>query len=88
MAADTRAVLTPVVCPIIEGDWESVRVLVSKADRKIRQVALSQHAWSQLLDCDAGECPLSNGHPEVYVSLNSHANYATASPAYVYAQVP
>ncbi|GAB4821546.1 hypothetical protein N2152v2_008592 [Parachlorella kessleri] len=74
------------VCPlgIHEGDWEFVSVLACKADGSLKQVAYSQHAWNEVLDCEAGECPTEEGHPVTHAALESHANYPVETDFMVY----
>jgi hypothetical protein len=68
------------MCPagVHEADLERVSVLVCKNDQKIKQITYSQHAWSEVRDCQIeGQCLFDNatGNPISYVALEGHGNY-------------
>ena len=44
------------------------------------QVSYSQHAWTEVLDCERGQCPFEDGHPVAHAALETHANYPQPSP--------
>ena len=75
------------MCPtgVHESDWCRVSVLVCKSDGALMQAAYSQHAWMEIRDCQAGQCPLEDGHPVAYAGLDGHGNYYEESPLAVYA---
>ena len=69
-----------IMCPagVHEGDLERMSMLVCKNDQKIKQITYSQHAWSEVRNCQVeGQCLFDNvtGNPISYVGLDSHANY-------------
>ena len=75
------------MCPtgVHESDWCRVSVLVCKSDGALMQAAYSQHAWMETRDCQAGQCPLEDGHPVAYAGLDGHGNYFQESNLTVYA---
>eukprot|EP00890_Picochlorum_soloecismus_P004787 jgi/Picsp_1/5309/NSC_02670-R1_vacuolar protein sorting-associated protein len=80
-------VLKYLMCPAgeHEGDLERLSVLVCKSDFSIKRIGYNQHAWSEVRDCDAGDCPIdAGGHPIVYSSLESHALYPEDNGFHVY----
>lgn len=40
----------------------------------------SQHSWTEVLDCEQGQCPFEGGHPVTHAALETHANYPIESP--------
>ena len=80
-------VLKYVMCPAGEHevDLERLSVLVCKSDFSMKRIGYNQHAWSEVRDCDAGDCPIDpGGHPIVYSSLESHALYPENNGFHVY----
>lgn len=77
-----------IMCPagIHEGDLERVSMLVCKSDLNIKRIAYSQHGWTEVRNCEAGDCPIDKetGHLVTYVGLESHANYPDNSDLHVY----
>lgn len=69
-----------IMCPsgVHEADLERMSMLVCKNDQKIKQITYSQHAWSEVRDCQIeGQCLFDNvtGNPISYVALEGHGNY-------------
>jgi len=78
-----------IMCPagIHEGDLERVSMLVCKSDLKIKRMAYSQHAWTEVRNCEIeGDCPFdeATGNPITYVALEGHGNYPTNDGFHVY----
>ncbi len=68
------------MCPagVHEADLERMSMLVCKSEQKIKQIAYSQHAWSEVRDCQIdGQCQFDEvtGNPISYVALEGHGNY-------------
>jgi hypothetical protein len=74
------------MCPtgVHESDWCRVSVLVCKSDLEIKQTAYSQHAWMETRNCEAGQCPMEDGHPVSFAGLDGHGNYYEESNMMVY----
>ena len=69
-----------IMCPsgVHEADLERMSVLVCKNDQKVKQIAYSQHAWTEVRDCQIeGQCLFdeATGNPVSYVALEGHGNY-------------
>ena len=69
-----------IMCPagVHEADLERMSMLVCKNDQKIKQIAYSQHSWSEVRDCQIeGQCLFDEetGNPISYVALEGHGNY-------------
>jgi hypothetical protein len=69
-----------IMCPagVHEADLERMSMLVCKNDQKIKQITYSQHAWSEVRNCQVeGQCLFDNvtGNPISYVALEGHGNY-------------
>lgn len=78
-----------IMCPsgVHEADLERMSMLVCKNDQKIKQIAYSQHAWSEVRDCQIeGQCLFDNstGNPISYVALEGHGNYPEDKGFHVY----
>lgn len=85
----TEDVQQYLMCPtgVHEGDLERMSMLVCKSDQKIKQIAYSQHAWTEVRDCQQdGQCSFDEetGNPVSYVGLEGHANYPENSGLHVY----
>ncbi len=68
------------MCPagVHEADLERMSMLVCMSEQKIKQIAYSQHAWSEVRDCQIdGQCQFDEvtGNPISYVALEGHGNY-------------
>jgi hypothetical protein len=78
-----------IMCPsgVHEADLERMSMLVCKNDQKIKQIAYSQHAWSEVRDCQIeGQCLFDEdtGNPISYVALEGHGNYPENQAFHVY----
>ena len=78
-----------IMCPegVHEGDLERVSMLVCKSDLKIKRIAYSQHAWTEVRDCQVeGQCPMDpdTGRPVTHVALEGHGNYPENDGFHVY----
>jgi len=77
-----------IMCPAgeHEGDLERLSVLVCKSDYRIARIGYNQHGWSEVRDCDAGNCPVDagTGNPVVYSALESHSLYPENNGFHVY----
>ncbi|KAI8107160.1 hypothetical protein M9434_001805 [Picochlorum sp. BPE23] len=85
----TEDVQQYLMCPtgVHEGDLERMSMLVCKSDQKIKQIAYSQHAWTEVRDCQQdGQCLFdqTTGNPISYVALEGHGNYPENSEFHVY----
>lgn len=85
----TEDVQQYLMCPtgVHEGDLERMSMLVCKSDQKIKQIAYSQHAWTEVRDCQQdGQCLFDErtGNPISYVALEGHGNYPENSEFHVY----
>ena len=85
----TEDVQQYLMCPtgVHEGDLERMSMLVCKSDQKIKQIAYSQHAWTEVRDCQRdGQCLFDErtGNPISYVALEGHGNYPENSEFHVY----
>eukprot|EP00889_Picochlorum_renovo_P004074 jgi/Picre1/31104/NNA_006459.t1 len=85
----TEDVQQYLMCPtgVHEGDLERMSMLVCKSDQKIKQIAYSQHGWTEVRDCQQdGQCLFdqTTGNPISYVALEGHGNYPENSEFHVY----
>jgi hypothetical protein len=64
------------LCPhcVAAADLERVSVLACKGSAEIKQLSYSQHSWSEVRNCEAGQCHFDEeGHPIVYAgNLSRH----------------